>query len=362
MRIAQVAPLYESVPPQLYGGTERVVSYLTEELVAAGHAVTLFASGDSRTAAELVSVSPRALRLDEAPWDAMSAHALLLERVAQRAHEFDVIHFHIDAVHLPLARRLTTPSVSTLHGRLDLSALPAVYREFSEHPLVSISDAQRMPLPDARWAATIHHGLPSDLYTQGDGSGGYLAFLGRISPEKRLDRAIAIAEATHTPLRVAAKVDAADREYFEREIEPLLASPLVQFVGEISDAEKQEFLGNALGLLFPIDWPEPFGLVMIEAMACGTPVVAFSCGSVPEVLRDGVSGFVVDSLAGAIEAVERLRALDRGACRAEFEQRFTATRMARDYAALYERLGESRVPADLRAVEAVAIHAERAIA
>jgi glycosyltransferase involved in cell wall biosynthesis len=319
-----------------------VVSYLTEELVAAGHAVTLFASGDSRTAAELVPVSPRALRLDEAPWDPMSAHALLLERVAQRAHEFDVIHFHIDAVQLPLTRRLATPSVTTLHGRLDLSALPFLFREFREHPLVSISDSQRTPLCDVNWTATIHHGLPADLYTAGDGRGGYLAFLGRISPEKRLDRAIAIAEATRIPLRVAAKVDAADRAYFEAEIEPLLDSPFVEFVGEITDAQKQEFLGDALGLLFPIDWPEPFGLVMIEAMACGTPVVAFNRGSVPEVLRQGISGFVVETLAGAIEAVERLPQVDRDGCRAEFGQRFTSARMARDYVALYARLATIR--------------------
>jgi glycosyltransferase involved in cell wall biosynthesis len=344
MKIAQVAPPYESVPPHLYGGTERVVSYLTEELVAAGHQVTLFASGDSRTAAELVPVAPRALRLDEAPWEPMAAHALLLERVAQRAHEFDVLHFHVDAIHLPLARRLATPSVSTLHGRLDLPALPHVYGEFREHPLVSISDAQRAPLPGANWAATIYHGLPADLYAQGDGGGRYLAFLGRISPEKRLDRAIAIAEATHTPLRIAAKVDPADRAYFEREIEPLLTSPLVEFVGEITDAQKQEFLGKALGLLFPIDWPEPFGLVMIEAMACGTPVVAFNRGSVPEVLSDGISGYVVDSLADAFEAVERLGEFDRRVCRAEFERRFTSEQMALDYVDLYGRLTHGVAP------------------
>jgi glycosyltransferase involved in cell wall biosynthesis len=343
MKIAQVASLYESVPPQLYGGTERVVAYLTEELVRRGHDVTLFASGDSHTSARLVSACPRALRFEEAPWAALSSHVLMVEQVAQRASTFDVIHFHIDAVHLPLARRLSTPSLTTLHGRLDVPGLAPLYEEFRDMPFVSVSAAQRGPLASGlSWLGTVYHGLPRALYRQGDGSGGYLAFLGRIAPEKRLDRAIQIARATGSPLRVAAKVDPADRRYYEQDILPLLDDPLVEFVGEISDAEKQAFLGNARALLFPIDWPEPFGLVMIEALACGTPVIAFAGGAVREVLVDGVTGFVVTDIAGAVEAVGRLAELDRSVCRASFETRFSAERMAADYIALYERIQGDR--------------------
>ncbi len=335
--------MYEAVPPKLYGGTERVVSFLTEELVRRGHEVTLFASGDSETSARLVPCVPRALRLDPNSKDWISAHILQLEEVVRRAGEFDFIHFHLDTLAFPFARRISTPHLSTLHGRLDLPELGPLYREFREHPVVSISNDQRKPLPFANWVGTVYHGLPGDLLRFRPGPGSYLAFLGRISPEKRPDRAIEIARRAGIPLKIAAKVDKADQDYFQEVIKPLLDDPLVEFVGEVDEKGKQEFLGNALALLFPIDWPEPFGLVMIEAMACGTPVVAFRRGSVPEVMEDGVTGFVVDTVDQAVKAVERLGALDRAACRRVFEERFTVERMARDYLRLYAKVTRSSV-------------------
>jgi glycosyltransferase involved in cell wall biosynthesis len=335
LRIGQVAPLYESVPPKLYGGTERVVSYLTEELVRQGHAVTLFASGDSVTRARLVPGCPRALRLDPSCVDPLAHHLVLLEKVAQRAREFDVIHFHVDYLHYPFSRRGSTPHLSTLHGRLDLPDLAPLYREYADMPVVSISDAQRRPLPDIAWLATVPHGLPAGIHRPGTGSGEYLAFLGRISPEKRVDRAIEIARRAGWRLRIAAKVDRSDKAYFESEIRPRLSDSHVEFLGEISESEKSEFLGEAAALLFPIDWPEPFGLVMIEALACGTPVIAFREGSVEEIVEDRRTGFVVASVPEAVEAVRNLERLDRRACRRAFEKRFTAARMARDYLRLY---------------------------
>lgn len=337
MRIAQVAPLFERVPPQLYGGTERVVSYLSEELVRLGHDVTLFASGDSVTSAQLVPCSERALRLDPQVRDPFAYQVLMLEEVAKRAACFDLIHYHTDYFHFPLSRRTPTPQLTTLHGRLDLPELAPLYREFHEMPVVSISDAQRAPLPHANWVATVPHGLPADRLRFHPGPGRTLAFLGRISPEKRVDRAIEIARRARIGLRIAAKVDEVDRAYFETVIAPLLDGPFVEFVGEIGEADKSAFLGEALALLFPIDWPEPFGLVMIEAMACGTPVLALPGGSVREVIEPGVTGLVVDDVDGAVAALERVARLDRAACRAAFEARFTAERMARDYLALYER-------------------------
>jgi glycosyltransferase involved in cell wall biosynthesis len=338
MRIAQVAPLYESVPPQGYGGTERVVAYLTEELVRRGHEVTLFASGDSVTSAELVASCPRSLRTNPACKDPLAHHYVMLERVIQRAADFDVIHFHIDYLHFPISRRIGVPQLTTLHGRLDLPDLQPMYDEFRETPLVSISDAQRRPLPQANFRRTVYHGLPLDLHRPRTAHGKYFAFLGRISREKRVDRAIAIAERLGVPLKIAAKVDSADAEYYEREVVPMLAHPLVEFVGEIGEAQKGEFLGNAQALLFPIDWPEPFGLVMIEAMACGTPVVAFRAGSVAEIIEDGVSGFVVEDLDAAVEAARRTRDLDRRACRAAVERRFSVERMAEGYRQVYAEL------------------------
>jgi glycosyltransferase involved in cell wall biosynthesis len=340
MRIAQIAPLFESVPPKLYGGTERVVSYLTEELVRQGHEVTLFASGDSETRAELIAPCRRALRLDPDCRDALAHHLLMLEQVAREAHRFDVLHFHCDYIHYPLSRRRRVPHVSTLHGRLDLPDLEPLYREFAEVPVVSISDAQRRPLPWLNWVGTVYHGLPPDPHAFRERPGPYLAFLGRISPEKRPDRAIAVARRCGLPLRIAAKVDKADADYYRAEIAPLIreAGPLVEFVGELAGRDKDEFLGGALALLFPIDWPEPFGLVMIEAMACGTPVIAYRRGSVPEVMEDGVTGFVVDNDEGAVEAVRRVPALCRRRCRQAFEERFTAARMARDCLEVYRRL------------------------
>lgn len=338
MRIAQVAPLYESVPPKLYGGTERVVAYLTEELVARGHEVVLFASGDSETSAELVPLCRRALRLDPECVDDFAPSILQLERVAQRAEQFDIIHYHIDYHHFPVTRRISTPSVTTLHGRLDVPELKPVYREFSEIPLVSISNSQRTPLAFANWHATVYHGLPRDKLQFQPHPRNYLAFIGRISPEKRCDRAIEIAKAVGMPLRIAAKIGKNDEDYFHAEVEPLLRHPLVEFFGEISDGDKSAFIGNALATLFPIDWAEPFGLVMIESLACGTPVIAFRRGSVPEIIDDGRTGFVVDSVEQAVAAVGKLSSVDRHACRREFETRFSAGRMADDYLAVYQRL------------------------
>jgi glycosyltransferase involved in cell wall biosynthesis len=341
LRIAQVSPLYESTPPQLYGGTERVVSYLTEEMVRQGHEVTLFASGDSVTGAELIPQCERALRLDPDCRDSLSYHLLMLDQVLARASEFDVIHFHIDYLHMPFScRQDTFQHVTTLHGRLDLPELKHVYRRFRGAPLISISDAQRRPIPSANWCATVYHGLPGDLYSLDPSAGKYLAFVGRISPEKRVDRAIEVAKRVGMPLRIAAKVDKADNEYFQSRIKPLLNDPLVEFVGEIGEHEKQEFLGNAHALMFLIDWPEPFGLVMIEAMACGTPVIAFRHGSVPEIIDHGVNGFLVTSVEEAAQAVECAGRLSRARCRKVFEQRFTASRMACDYLDVYSDLLE----------------------
>ena len=338
MRIAQVAPLAESVPPRLYGGTERVVAYLCDELVRMGHDVTLFASGDSETRAKLHAQWPTALRLGGHLQDPVAPHLLMLEHVMQRAEQFDVIHFHVAEMHFSLARRLPVPHVTTLHGRLDIPELAPLYQEFSDVPVVSISAAQRIPLPQAGWAATVYHGLPADLLSFHPEPGRYLAFVGRISPEKRVDRAIAIALACRQPLRIAAKVDPADAAYFERDIRSLLEDPLIEYVGEIGEHEKDQFLGNASALLFPIDWPEPFGLVMIEALACGVPVVALRRGSVPEVIEHGATGFVVDTVDEAIDATRRVAQLDRRQCRAAFERRFTARRMAEDYLRLYRKL------------------------
>ena len=340
MRIAQIAPLYESVPPKYYGGTERVVSYLTEALVDQGHEVTLFASGDSVTGAHLVAGSRRSLRLDKHSVDQLAHHVLLLEKVFQRASQFDIIHFHVDYIHFPLSRRLTTPHVTTLHGRLDIPDLVPLYREFRDIPVISISDDQRQPLPGANWQGTVYHGLPEDLYGYRADPGTYFAFIGRVSPEKRVDRAIEIAKRIGVPLKIAAKVDEVDREYFEGVVEPLLRDPYIEFLGEIGEGEKEEFLGSACALLFPIDWPEPFGLVMIEAMACGTPVIAYDRGSVAEIIEEGRTGFIVETLEGALSAARRIPALSRERVREVFDQRFTAARMASDYLDVYERVIE----------------------
>jgi len=338
MKIAQVAPLYESCPPQLYGGTERVVSYLTEELVRQGHEVTLFASGDSQTGAALRAPCERALRLDAQCTDGLAYHFISLYRVLQAADAFDIVHFHTDYLHFPLFAGQWAKTLTTVHGRLDLPHVPAILREFAMMPLVSISDAQRTPVPWANWQATVYHGLPSGLYNAGCGDGGYLAFIGRICPEKRPDWAIEIARRTGMPLTIAAKVDKVDRTYYKTRIKPLLKDPLVEFVGEIGDGEKAAFLGDAAVLLFPIDWPEPFGLGLIEAMANGTPVIAFRRGAVAEIVEDGITGLIVDSIDEAVDAVPRAKALDRAAIRRRFEERYSVERMARDYLKLYEAL------------------------
>ncbi len=342
MRIAQVAPLYESVPPKYYGGTERIVSYLTEELVRMGHEVTLFASGDSVTTARLVACCRRSLRMDQRCVDQMAHHVLMMERVVRHADAFDVVHFNIDYLHFPVSRHRGLTHVTTLHGRLDIPDLAPLYREFRDMPVVSISNAQREPLPWANWQATVYHGLPRDTYRFRAEPGRYFAFVGRISPEKRVDRAIEIARRVGIPLKIAAKVDRVDKDYFETVVEPLLRDPLVEFVGEIGDGEKDEFLGNACALLFPIDWPEPFGLVMIEAMACGTPVIAYRHGAVPEVMEEGRTGFIVESLEEAVAAARRVPELSRARCRAVFDERFTSARMAGDYLQVYEDLVRRR--------------------
>jgi glycosyltransferase involved in cell wall biosynthesis len=336
MRIAQVSPLYESCPPQLYGGTERVVSYLTEELVRQGHEVTLFASGDSQTEATLRAPCDRALRLDLRCKDPLPHHLVMLNRVARSAEEFDIIHFHADFLHFPLFAPLWGKTLTTTHGRLDLPDLPPLFREFPMMPLVSISDAQRAPVPWATWQGTVHHGLPPDLYPAGRGEGGYLAFIGRITPEKGVERAIKIARRLGVPLKIAAKVDKADLDYYNDKVKSLLKEPGVEFIGEIGDRDKGEFFGRAMALLFPIDWPEPFGLVMIEAMANGTPVVALRRGAVPEIIDEGVTGFIADSVDGAVAAVPRAADLARTGIRRRFEERFSVDRMACDYVKLYE--------------------------
>ncbi len=354
MRIAQIAPPIEGVPPQTYGGTERVIHYLTEELVALGHEVTLFASGDSVTSAELVPCVPRALRLEPQVRDVIPYYMLLLDRVYRRADSFDILHFHIDQFHFPLFRSMSGRTVTTLHGRQDLPDLHALYSGFPEMPLVSISMAQRKPVPTANFVANILHGIPQDLHRLIDQPrGGYLAFLGRIAPEKRPDRAIAIARTAGIPLKIAAKVDRADEGYFREKIVPLISdSPNVEFIGEINERQKSEFLGEASAVLFPIDWPEPFGLVMIEAMALGTPTIAFRCGSVPEVIENGVNGAIVSSEDEAVAALPSVLSLDRRKIRRQFEQRFTATRMAKDYLDLYHSLvSQTEAGSELRTVE-----------
>ena len=340
MKIAQVAPLFESVPPQGYGGTERVVSYLTEELVRQGHQVTLFASGDSVTQAHLVAACPRALRLDEQCVDQLAHCMVLLEHVFRQAPTFDLLHFHIDYLHFPLSVRQRVPHVTTLHGRLDIPDLMPVYQTFPRMPVVSISDAQRLPLPGLQWQGTVYHGLPEDLYTFQDTPGSYLAFLGRISPEKGIEQAIAIARQAGMPLKIVAKIDQVDREYFQSVVQPLLDDPLVEYLGEMGERDKNAFLGQAYALLFPIDWPEPFGLVMIEALACGTPVIAYGRGSVPEVLEDGVTGWIVAGRDDAIQAIAQVSTLSRRRCRQTFEERFSATRMTQDYVQIYQQLLE----------------------
>ena len=339
-----MAPLYERVPPELYGGTERIVGCITEELVSRGHDVTLFASGDSRTNARLAAPTPRALRLASEVQDQLAPHVLELAQVFEQADRFDVIHSHLGYLAFPQARMLGAPCLHTLHGRLDLPDIAPVFRHFREQPLVSISDAQRAPFEPlgVNWAGTVYHGLPLDAYPLGRGEGRYLAFLGRISPEKRPDLAINLARRVGVPLRIAAKVDPADEQYFEREIEPLLAGDLVEYIGEIGDESKAKFLGDALALVFPIDWPEPFGLVMIEALACGTPVIARPCGSVPEVIVQGQTGFIADSLDEMAEAVARIDRIDRAACRQEAVERFSVERMVDDYEALYRQIGVER--------------------
>jgi glycosyltransferase involved in cell wall biosynthesis len=341
MRIAQIAPPIESVPPTCYGGTERVVSYLTEELVKKGHRVTLFASGDSLTSAELVPCSKKALRLSRAVRDPIPYYMIMLDKVRERADEFDILHFHIDQFHFPIFRPIAQKTLTTLHGRQDLPDLQALYRSIPEMPLVSISEAQRQPCPTASFVATIYHGIPSELHVANvDRPGQYLAFLGRICPEKRVDHAIAIARAAAIPLKIAAKVDKVDEAYFREVISPLLTGPDVDYIGEVDEQTKTAFLGNALALLFPIDWPEPFGLAMIEAMACGTPVLAFRRGSVPEIVDDGVTGRIVDSPQEAEAVLPEVLSLDRRAVRQRFEERFSAERMAVDYVRLYhERVG-----------------------
>ncbi|HLI12569.1 MAG TPA: glycosyltransferase family 4 protein [Alphaproteobacteria bacterium] len=344
MRIAQIAPLTEAIPPKLYGGTERVVSWLTEELVGLGHDVTLFASGDSVTSAKLHPIWPKALRLDETIRDPHALHFLEMETVYRLAGEFDLLHAHLDYYPFSLFSRQATPFVTTLHGRLDLAEQQPLFTAFSHIPVVSISNAQRRPMPQANWVGTVHHGLPETLLMPQAGKQDYLAFLGRIAPEKAVDRAIRIACQCGVPLKIAAKVDRVDREYFEAEIRPLLDHENVEYIGEINDGEKAAFLGGAIGLLVPIDWPEPFGLVMIEAMACGTPVIAFNRGSVPEVIEDGLTGFVVENVAEAVAAVPRLAQLSRAAIRRRFEERFTARRMAEDYLEIYRELLGQRKP------------------
>jgi glycosyltransferase involved in cell wall biosynthesis len=341
MRIAQVSPLYESVPPKAYGGTERVVSYLTEELVNQGHEVTLFASGDSKTRARLISPCPHSSRANQNSPDSIVYSLLMLEQVFREIDNYDVIHFHIDSLHYPFCRRQPCPHLTTLHGRLDLPCLSSFYQQYSEMPVVSISNSQRKPLPWLDWQGTIYHGLPKDLYTFREKHGDYLLFLGRASPEKGIGRAVEIARRFGMPLRIAAKVDENDRERFEKKLRPLFDQTGVDFIGEVGGKQKDDLLGRAYAVLFPIDWPEPFGLVMIEAMACGTPVIGWLRGAVPEVMENGITGFIVNSIPGAVSALARIKELDRRCCREVFEKRFCASRMVNDYVQLYEQLSQT---------------------
>ncbi len=344
MHIAQIAPLTEAVPPKLYGGTERVVHWLTEELVALGHEVTLYASGDSQTSAKLEATWPRALRLDSSIRDPNALHMTMLEHVRQRADEYDMLHFHLDYYPFSMFARQSTPFVTTLHGRLDLPEHQPLFAAFPTIPVISISNSQRRPVPHAGWLRTIHHGLPEKLLTPRSVKPSYLAFLGRIAPEKGVDRAIQVAREVGIPLKMAAKVDRADRDYYDEKIKHLIDGTHIQYIGEIADHEKSEFLSGAIGLMVTIDWPEPFGLVMIEAMACGTPVIAFNRGSVPEIIEDGLTGFIVEDEQGAIGAAYRLGELSRERIRARFEERFTARRMAQDYLAAYRSLMNQEHP------------------
>ena len=336
LRIAQIAPLIESVPPKFYGGTERVVAYLTNALVKLGHEVTLFASGDSVTKARLVSVTPTALRLSDCV-DQMAGNILQLQEVMDRSHEFDLLHFHTDYLHFPVTRLSKNKTLTTLHGRLDISELKPLYKKFTDIPVISISNSQRRPLPMANWVGTVYHGLPEDLYQPGNGEGDYVVFLGRFSPEKRADRAIEIARRAGLKIKVAAKVDKADEKYFEKEIRHLLNQPHVEYLQEIGETEKGPLLANAKALLFPIDWPEPFGMVLIEAMACGTPVIAYNHGSVPEIIEHGKTGFIVDSIEKATEALQHIHLISRSACRETFERKYSDIVMAKNYVHLYEK-------------------------
>ncbi len=338
MKIAQVAPLIESVPPKYYGGTERIVSYLTEELVKMGHDVTLYASGDSETSAKLRPMCHRALRLDKHSKDPVADHIYMSERVFQESHEYDIVHSSIDYVPFPLLRRMAVPNVTTLHGRLDIPNLFNLYQEFDDIPLISISNYQRVPLSWANWVATVYHGIPEDLYKYNENPGKYVAFIGRISPEKRVDTAIRIARSAKVPLKIAAKVDKIDKDYFGSVIEPMLSGPDIEYIGEIGESEKGEFLGNAMALIFPIDWPEPFGLVMIEAMACGTPIITRPHGAIPEVIDHGTTGFVFKDMKEAVQAVKDIPKIARRTCREVFEKRFTSKIMANNYVKVYEKL------------------------
>jgi glycosyltransferase involved in cell wall biosynthesis len=342
MRIAQVAPLFESVPPKTYGGTERVVSYLTEELVKMGHEVVLYASGDSETRAHLKAICPRALRLDKHSTDPVANHVLLAERIFQDADQYEFIHSHIDYIPYPLYRRMNTPHVTTLHGRLDIPNLYELYQEFDDVPLVSISNYQRLPISWSNWAATVYHGLPPDLYQLNEKQGDYLAFIGRFSPEKGAEFAIDIARQSGMKIKIAAKLDKADQEYYDEVVKPLIGGSHIENVGEIGEHEKNEFLGNAYALLFPINWPEPFGLVMIEAMACGTPIITRMCGAVPEIMEQGVTGYIVDEVSDAVKAVADIANLSRRRCREVFDARFTARTMAENYLTVYDRLIEEK--------------------
>ncbi|MFZ6012740.1 MAG: glycosyltransferase family 4 protein [Bacteroidota bacterium] len=342
LRIAQVAPLYESVPPKFYGGTERVVSYLTEALVNQGHQVTLFASGDSVTSARLVAASQKSLRLDEHCIDGLAPHITMLQMVQNEIENFDIIHYHVDYLHFTVSKISSTPQLTTLHGKLTIPELQSLYAQYTDMPLVSISNAQRKPLSNVNWIKTVHHGIPQDLFSMQPGKGKYLAFLGRVSPEKGLDRAIEVAMRCDIPLKIAAKIDKVDQPYYEAHIKKYVGHPLVEFVGEIGESEKNTFLGEALALLFLIDWPEPFGLVMIESLACGTPIIAYSNGSVPEIISHGKTGFIVSSQQEAVEAVKNISSISRRACRAYFDERFTVQRMASEYIEAYHRVMQSK--------------------